>query len=97
MRLADTQNLTDGEIYWIIENGVRLTGMPAWGDGSANDVDTWKLVWFVRHLAHLTAEDVEVMKSLNPKSPSELEEERQDQQFLGGHDEAPAPSTSHHH
>ena len=31
MRLPDTQNLTDGELYWIIENGVRLTGMPAWG------------------------------------------------------------------
>src|SRR5215467_5185045 len=37
MRLAATQALTDGELYWIIENGVRLTGMPAWGDGSATD------------------------------------------------------------
>ena len=32
MRLAATQNLTDGELYYIIENGVRLSGMPAWGD-----------------------------------------------------------------
>ena len=27
-----TQDLTDGEIHYIIENGVELTGMPAWGN-----------------------------------------------------------------
>src|SRR5262245_25991657 len=31
MRLPATQSLTDGELYYIIQNGVRLTGMPAWG------------------------------------------------------------------
>jgi mono/diheme cytochrome c family protein len=31
MRLPETQNLTDGEIYYIIHNGIRLTRMPAWG------------------------------------------------------------------
>src|SRR5262249_36175555 len=30
MRQAGTQSLTDGELFYIIENGVRLTGMPAW-------------------------------------------------------------------
>ncbi len=54
MRRSGTQGLRDGELYWIIENGVRLTGMPAWGDGTGNDKDTWKLVHFVRHLSELT-------------------------------------------
>src|SRR3954467_8236276 len=54
MRLADTQQLSDGELYWIIVNGVRLTGMPGWGAGGADDADSWKLVHFVRHLEHLT-------------------------------------------
>jgi mono/diheme cytochrome c family protein len=31
MRLAQTQGLTDGELFAIIEDGVRFTGMPAWG------------------------------------------------------------------
>src|SRR6266852_794309 len=31
MRLPQTQNLTDGELYYTIHNGIRLTGMPAWG------------------------------------------------------------------
>ena len=30
MRQPATQTLTDGELFYIIENGVRLTGMPAW-------------------------------------------------------------------
>ena len=32
MRLDSTQRLSDGELYYIIHNGVRWTGMPAWGD-----------------------------------------------------------------
>src|SRR5216683_4714067 len=36
LRAAETQKLSDGEIFWTIENGVRLTGMPAFG-GSAED------------------------------------------------------------
>jgi len=31
MRQSATQNLTDGQMYSIIHNGIRLTGMPAWG------------------------------------------------------------------
>ena len=53
LRSAPTQRLTDGEIHYIIENGVQLTGMPAWNkDGSENDI--WKLVFFVRNLGSLT-------------------------------------------
>jgi len=100
MRLPDTQRLTDGELYWIIENGVRLTGMPAWGDGASDDALTWRLVHFVRHLNDLTAEHLKEMEALNPKTPSELEEERQDREFLEGQgSDAPpaAPSLPHQH
>jgi mono/diheme cytochrome c family protein len=91
MRLADTQDLTDGELYWIIENGVRLTGMPAWGPGGGNDADTWKLVHFIRHLNDLTADQLNDMKALNPRTRAELEEERDDDRFLDGKEvEAPA-------
>ena len=98
MRLPDTQRLTDGELYWIIENGVRLTGMPAWGPGGEHDHDTWKLVHFVRHLKDLTAEQLQEMEALNPKSPSELEEERQDKDFLEGKGpDTPPPTSVHQH
>jgi mono/diheme cytochrome c family protein len=96
MRLPATQGLTDGELYWIIENGIRLTGMPAWGAGTGNDPDTWKLVHFIRRLKDVTPADLEIMESLNPKSPHELEEERADERFLSGEADAPLPDAHHH-
>jgi len=40
MTQSATRDKTDGELYWIIENGIRLTGMPAWGKGGPDDMDT---------------------------------------------------------
>ena len=60
MTLPKTQNLTDGELFAIIKNGVRLTGMPAWGSpGSAEESQTWELVLFVRHLRNMTPEELD--------------------------------------
>jgi len=97
MRLARTQNLQDGELDYIIQNGVRLTGMPAWGapgDGDHNE-DSWRLVLFIRHLPSLTSEEEQQMEKLNPKSPQELQEEKEEEQFLKGATLPPAPK--HHH
>ena len=85
MRQAGTQNLTDGELFYIIQNGIRLTGMPSWGSGTSRDEqDSWKLVRFIRHLPKLTADDEREMKELNPKSPDELKEEQEEREFLNG-------------
>ena len=98
MRLEETQRLTDGELYWIIENGVRLTGMPAWGPGGGGDLDTWKLVHFIRRLKDLTPEQLVEMKALNPRSPEEIREELDDQRFLSGEPVEPVSTDpSHHH
>lgn len=97
MRLQDTQELTDGELYWIIENGVRLTGMPGWGAGDGNDLDTWKLVHFIRRLNDLTPEQLTEMKTLNPRSPAEIQEELDDQRFLSGESVEPTPRQMYHH
>ena len=82
MRQPKTQARTDGELYYTIENGIRLSGMPAWGNGGFNDEDTWKLVYFIRHLPKMTAQEVEAMKKLNRQSPMELMEEQQEEDFL---------------
>ena len=76
MRLPATQSLSDGELFYIIENGVRLTGMPAWSSHEAKD-DSWHLVHFIRHLPKLTPAEVEEMKTLNPKAPDERQEQEQ--------------------
>jgi predicted CXXCH cytochrome family protein len=56
LRAPQTQNLTDGQIRYIIKNGVRLTGMPAWSHPhEEQDNDSWKLVLFIRDLRQLSA------------------------------------------
>jgi mono/diheme cytochrome c family protein len=97
MRLPATQNLSDAELFYIIENGVRLTGMPGWSTGTKEgETSSWHLVHFIRHLPHLTSEDVERMESLNPKSPEEIRQEIAAEQFLNGTD-TPSPSSSEPH
>jgi mono/diheme cytochrome c family protein len=97
MRLPQTQNLSDGEIYYIIENGVRFTGMPAWGTGGTSDHDTWHLVLFIRHLPKLTAEDLQDMKEHNPRSPADLKEEELENEFLSEPSEARGRMNPHSH
>jgi hypothetical protein len=58
LRSPQTQNLTDGEIRYIIRNGVRLTGMPGWTrPHNEQSDDSWKLFLFVRSLRQLTTEE----------------------------------------
>jgi mono/diheme cytochrome c family protein len=97
MRQADTQSLSDGELFYIIHNGIRLTGMPAWGDAAPDeDQDSWKLVHFIRHLPKLSPEELDEMKQLNPQSPQEKEEAEEEEKFLQS-DDSPAPAPHHHH
>ena len=97
MRQPETQQLTDGELFFIIQNGIRMTGMPAWGSGSQHDEqDSWKLVRFIRHLPQLTADEEREMQALNPKSPDELKEEQEERDFLNG-DQSHEHTEQHHH
>jgi mono/diheme cytochrome c family protein len=90
MRLASTQHLSDGELFWIIENGIRFTGMPGWSSGTSHGVeDSWKLVHFIRHLPTLTAEEISQMESMNPRSPEEIRQELEEKRFLEGGDVPP--------
>ena len=70
MRARATQSLSDGELYSIIKNGVRLTGMPAWGAPGDADEETWALVHFIRRLPALTPDDLADMRRRNPRGYS---------------------------
>ena len=92
LRLPETQNLSDGEIFWIVENGVRFTGMPAFpsteSHGTKADhggqMENWKLVHFIRHLPHLSGAERLEMEHYNPKGPDDRQEEEQENDFLNG-------------
>jgi mono/diheme cytochrome c family protein len=85
MRLEGTQRLTDGELFYIIEHGIRFTGMPAFGTGHADDAEgSWQLVHFIRHLPKLTEAELERMREMNPRSPAEIRQEIEEERFLRG-------------
>ena len=85
MRLEATQNMSDAELFYIIENGIRLTGMPAWGNGTPEgQQESWELVHFIRELPRLTAEDIKAMEAMNPRSLDEIRQEIEEERFLRG-------------
>jgi len=45
----NVQAYSDGQIYWIIENGIWPSGMPA-SRGILNENEMWSLVLYIRHL-----------------------------------------------
>ena len=45
----DSQSYSDQELFWIIKNGIRLSGMPAFGKVESDD-NIWDLVFYVRAL-----------------------------------------------
>jgi mono/diheme cytochrome c family protein len=98
-----TQELSDGELFYIIENGVRLTGMPAFGGGRdegegghEGQEESWALVHFIRHLPTITPEEVAEMEDWNPKSRKELEAQQEIERFLAGGEPSPPPHRHDH-
>ena len=83
MRLPPTQDLSDGELFYVIEHGIRFTGMPGWGTGAAaGEQASWQLVHFMRHLPTLTPAELDAMKDRNPRSPQEIRLELEEERFL---------------
>jgi mono/diheme cytochrome c family protein len=98
MRLPATQDLSDGELFWIIENGIRFTGMPGWSTGTEEGEEaSWHLVHFLRRLPKLTPPELEEMEALNPKSPEEWQQIQEEREFLeGGGEKSEQPAATPH-
>jgi mono/diheme cytochrome c family protein len=67
------QHWNDSQMFWIIQNGVRMTGMASW-KGAISPEDTWKLVIFVHRLPELDSAEAENAKTQKPpaKTPAQL-------------------------
>jgi mono/diheme cytochrome c family protein len=91
MRLPATQDLSDGEMFWIIENGIRFTGMPGWSAGTQEGEEaTWHLVHFIRSLPDLDEAAIAEVGELMPRSPAEIRQEIEAERFLRGDGAAPS-------
>jgi mono/diheme cytochrome c family protein len=49
LKSKDVQDYTDGQLKWIIENGIKPSGMPGW-KGILEDEEMWNIVHYIRHL-----------------------------------------------
>ena len=59
--MAEFQKMSDGQLFWVVSNGIRMTGMPAFSPTHTED-EIWKIVTFVRHLPKLTDAEVAQLK-----------------------------------
>jgi len=74
MSQAATQQLGDGELYYIISNGIRLTGMPAWGSEDKPEA-IWDLVSVIRRLPKLSPEELQRLQNAAREAGGELSEQ----------------------
>jgi mono/diheme cytochrome c family protein len=70
---AHVQHWSDGELFWIIQNGVRLTGMPSW-KSSISENDTWKLAHFIHSLPRLGAASASTAASSQEQAGSSAQD-----------------------
>ena len=72
LRTETTQKLSDGELFYIIEHGIRFSGMPGFGSGTDDSKkESWHLVHFIRHLPDISDPELAEMAGLNPKPADE--------------------------
>jgi mono/diheme cytochrome c family protein len=67
----------DAEIYWVIKNGIKMTGMPAFGSTHSKD-ELWGMVVFVKGLPNLKPEEYAAMVKT-----AGLQEEKEDDHHHG--------------
>ena len=85
LKSTDVQGYTDGQLHWIIVNGINPSGMPAW-KGILEDDEMWKIVRYLRHLPEKGSLGIpEVFK----------EEEEEHQEMKSGHQHQ--HTEAHHH
>jgi len=73
----EVQDTSAKELFWVTKNGIRMTGMPAWGETHDDDV-IWSMVAFIKTLPNMTSDDytkiIALTKLKNNNTPEKAEE-----------------------
>jgi mono/diheme cytochrome c family protein len=62
LTLPRVQENPDGQLYWIVANGIRMTGMPAFAP-THREEEIWMIVAFLRHLPEISAAEEKELKA----------------------------------
>lgn len=92
LSLPRVQRRTDGELFWIVSNGLRMTGMPAFSP-THKEEELWKIVAFVRHLPEITSDEE---KALRAESEGADHHHDDPEATTGAADPTPAPQKTPH-
>jgi mono/diheme cytochrome c family protein len=87
------QHQSDAELFWVIKNGIRMTGMPAFGVNH-KDEEIRHIVAFVRHVTQLTDAERQALKSGAPEAGEEAHSHGAESPAASP---SPAASASPHH
>jgi mono/diheme cytochrome c family protein len=93
MDAEGVQHQSDAELFWVIKNGIRMTGMPAFGVNH-KDEEIRHIVAFVRHVTQLTNAERQALKSGAPEAGEEAHRHGTESPAASP---APAASASPHH
>jgi mono/diheme cytochrome c family protein len=99
-KLTDlAQKFSDGEIYFIVENGIAMSGMPAFGKNH-DSKDIWGMVLWVRHLAQLSPAEKAAIGSrahMSTEQHQKMMEESHPLETQPPHNPASGVKPKHHH
>lgn len=76
---------TDRELYWIAKNGMKFTGMPAFGP-THSDQDLWSMVAFIRRLPEMSPQEYEEMVGPADEPEGHSHGGPEEEAEAGGHD-----------
>ena len=80
--LHEEEEWSDAELFWIAQNGIKASGMPAYG-GNHSESQLWAIVSFARTLPGLSVEDYEAFR---PAAASDAAGGHDGHHHHGGHD-----------
>jgi len=58
------QDMSPEELFWVIKNGIKMTGMPAWGKTHSDD-KIWSIVAFIEKLPGMTGVQYDSLQSIS--------------------------------
>lgn len=58
----DTGEMSDGELFYVVSNGIRMSGMPAFG-ADHGPADIWNIVAFLRGLGNMTEQQKQKLQN----------------------------------
>jgi cytochrome c553 len=61
---------TASQLFWVIKNGINMTGMPSFGLAGAKDDDIWQIVAFLKKLPVVTEADYKTWTAPPPPPAS---------------------------